>query len=136
MKPFYLLLLLVTVSASLTAQTQVRKDSLIVSDSAFTKVEIESEFPGGAAAWGRFLNANLVYPPKAVRKKVEGEVVIQFIIDKTGALSDIEAISGPELLRAAALNVIKNSPNWKPAYQHGRKVKSYKKQPIVFKLTP
>jgi len=99
-------------------------------------VETESYFPGGVPAWIRFLNNNLTYPPKAVRKKVEGTVVVQFIVDKNGALSNIEAISGPELLQEAAVNVIKNSPNWKPAIQDGRIVKSYKKQPITFKLQP
>jgi len=60
--------------------------------------------------------------------------VVQFIVDKNGVLSDIAAISGPELLQAAAVEVIKESPRWKPAIQDGRVVKSYKKQPITFRL--
>ena len=138
MKLFYLLNFVFLISLSLKAQQIASKDSSKIStaptDTSFKKIEIESEFPGGVAGWARFLNANLTYPDKAVRKKIQGTVVVQFIIDKDGSVSNIEAISGPELLRAAAVNVLKNSPNWKPAIQYGRKVKSYKKQPIVFRL--
>ena len=62
--------------------------------------------------------------------------MLQFIVDKEGALSDIQAISGPDILKEAALKAISQSPRWKPAMQDRRKVKSYKKQPIVFKLLP
>jgi protein TonB len=134
MKLLYFLLLQIIGTLSLNAQAEVSKNLLAGSDSVRKHVEIESDFPGGAAAWLHFLNNNLTYPPKAVRKKVEGTVVVQFIVDKNGTLSDIEAISGPELLQEAAVNVIKNSPNWKPAIQDGKKVKSYKKQPITFRL--
>ena len=105
-----------------------------VNDSAFTKVEIESEFPGGQAAWIKFLTSHLTYSEKAVRKNIQGTVVVQFIVDKNGMLSDIQAISGPAQLQNAAVDIIKQSPKWIPAVQFGRKVKSYKKQPIVFRL--
>jgi protein TonB len=100
----------------------------------FTKVEIESEYPGGAAAWQRYLNRNLRYPQEAIDNEVQGAVVVQFIVDREGNVSDVEAISGPQELRAEAVRVIKKSGKWTPAVQNGRQVKSYKKQPIVFRL--
>jgi periplasmic protein TonB len=103
-------------------------------DKTFTKVEIESEYPGGAAAWQRYLNRNLHYPQEAIDNEVQGAVVVQFIVDKEGNVSDVEAISGPQELRAEAVRVIKKSGKWTPAVQNGRQVKSYKKQPIVFRL--
>ena len=105
-------------------------------DKTFTKVEIESSYPGGMAAWARFLNKNLAnnYPQEAMDNDIQGTVVIQFIVDKDGIVSDVEAISGPAELREAAVKVIKKSGTWNAAIQNGRKVKSYKKQPIVFKL--
>jgi protein TonB len=141
MKAFYFLFFqFFVVISSVNAQANASKDSLVhpltKTDSALVKVEIESSFPGGEAGWLRFLKSSLVYPAKAVRKKVEGTVVVQFIVEKDGSLSDIEAISGPDLLWDAAVKVIKASPNWKPAVQYGKKVKSYKKQPIAFRLTP
>jgi protein TonB len=103
-------------------------------DKTFTKVEIESEYPGGAAAWQRYLNRNLRYPQEAIDNEVQGAVVVQFIVDKEGNVSDVEAISGPQELRPEAVRVIKKSGKWTPAVQNGRQVKSYKKQPIVFRL--
>ena len=103
-------------------------------DKTFTKVEIESEYPGGAAAWHRYLSKNLVYPDEAVSAEIQGQVVVRFIVDKEGNVSDVEAVSGPEELRDAAVRVIKKSGNWNPAIQNGRKVKSYKSQPINFRL--
>ena len=105
-------------------------------DKTFTKVEIESEFPGGAGAWLRYLNKNLRYPDDAVNNEIQGTVIVQFIVDKEGNVSDVTPISGPDQggLREEAVRVIKKSGKWTPAVQNGRQVKSYKKQPIVFKL--
>jgi periplasmic protein TonB len=105
-------------------------------DKTFTKVEIESDFPGGTAAWLRYLNKNLRYPDDAVNNEIQGTVVVQFIVDKEGNVSDVNPISGPENggLREEAVRVIKKSGKWTPAVQNGRQVKSYKKQPIVFRL--
>lgn len=103
-------------------------------DKTFTKVEIESDYPGGAAAWQRYLNRNLRYPQDAIDNEIQGTIVVQFIVDKEGVVSEVEAISGPKELRDEAVRVIKKSGKWTPAVQNGRQVKSYKKQPIVFRL--
>ena len=103
-------------------------------DKTFTKVEIESEYPGGASAWQRYLNKSLHYPQDAIDNEIQGTVVVQFIVDKGGVVSEVEAISGPNELRDEAVRVIKKSGQWTPAVQNGRQVKSYKKQPIVFRL--
>ena len=103
-------------------------------DKTFTKVEIESDYPGGQGAWLRYLQKNLNYPQEAQDNEIQGTVTIQFIVDKEGNVSDVEAISGPNELRSEAIRVIKKSGKWEPAVQNGRKVKSYKKQPITFRL--
>ena len=103
-------------------------------DKTFTKVEIESEYPGGMAAWQRYLQKNLQYPEEAQNNEIQGQVVVKFIVDKEGKVSEVEAISGPNELREEAVRVIRKSGNWTPAIQNGRKVKSYKSQPIKFRL--
>jgi protein TonB len=101
-------------------------------DSTFKYVEIEATFPGGSRAWLQYLNSHLRYPNKAVKKKIQGTVVVQFIVDKDGSVIDVHAISGPELLQEAAVEVVKTSPPWRHAIQNNRAVKAYKKQPITF----
>ncbi|ULQ50771.1 energy transducer TonB [Flavihumibacter fluvii] len=103
-------------------------------DKTFTKVEIESDYPGGASAWQRYLNKSLRYPQEAIDNEIQGTIVVQFIVDKEGNVSDVEAISGANELREEAVRVIKKSGKWTPAVQNGRQVKSYKKQPITFRL--
>ncbi|MBO9200474.1 MULTISPECIES: energy transducer TonB [Niastella] len=100
----------------------------------FTKVEMESEYPGGMPAWQRFLKKNLQFSQEGLDNEVQGTVVVQFIVDKDGNVSDVEALSGPQEYRAEAVRVIKKSGKWTPAIQNGRSVKSFKKQPIVFRL--
>jgi len=75
-------------------------------DKTFTKVEIESEYPGGASAWQRYLNKSLRYPQDAIDNEIQGTVVVQFIVDKAGVVSEVEAISGPNELRDEAVRVI------------------------------
>lgn len=105
-------------------------------DGMFMKVEKESEFPGGTAAWQRFLNKNLHYPDDALNREIQGAVLVQFIVDKDGNVSDVEAVGGPDQggLREEAVRVIKKSGKWTPALQNGRYVKSYKKQPVTFSI--
>jgi protein TonB len=103
-------------------------------DSIFRKVEIESTYPGGPTAWMRFLNKNFSYPQEAADNRIQGTVRVQFIVDITGEISDVKALGGPPELIPEAIRVIKKSGKWSPAIQNGRTVKSYKQQPISFKL--
>ena len=103
-------------------------------EKTFLSVQIESEYPGGIESWKRFLGKSLRYPEDAIEKEIEGTVLVQFIVDKEGNVSDVSAISGPNELRGEAERVINKSGKWIPASQNGRKVKSYKKQPVTFRL--
>lgn len=103
-------------------------------DSIVLHVQIESQYPGGIAAWQRFIRRTMVIPQDAIDNGIGGTVVVQFIVDKEGKVSDVKAISGPDELRDEAVRVIKKSGNWTPAIQNGMKVKSYKRQPIVIQV--
>jgi protein TonB len=99
---------------------------------AFIPIEKEASYPGGPKAWMRFLIKNCSTPPEAIEKGIQGTVIVQFVVDETGNVSEEQAISGPEELKGEAIRVIKKSGRWEPALQNGRHVKSYKKQPLVF----
>ena len=100
----------------------------------FTEVQIQAGFPGGMEGWKRFLIRTWHTPDKAIAENIYGTVVVEFIVDKEGVVSDIKAISGPEELQKEAVRVIGRSGKWTPAIQNGHKVASYKRQPIVVQL--
>ena len=121
--------------SSIRANTQKNlTDTIADSSKIYEKVEIESEYPGGVAAWQQYLSKNLHYPDEAVNNEIQGDVIIQFIVDVDGTISHVEAISGPVELRIESIRVIKKSGKWVPAMQDGKYVKSYKKQPIKFRI--
>jgi periplasmic protein TonB len=103
-------------------------------DEGFIPIEIESEYPGGREAWLRFLIKNLRYPQSAQEIGIEGTVIVEFVVDAKGNVSQVAAVSGPNELRDEAVRVILKSGNWTPAIQNHRHVKSQKKQPILFRL--
>ncbi len=98
------------------------------------KVEVEASYPGGNAAWGNYLFKNLNYPDEADRKKIQGDVVVEFVVRKDGSLTDVHAVSGPVVLRTESVQVISKSGKWIPAMDHGIKVDSWHRQPINYRL--
>lgn len=105
-------------------------------DRIFTKVEMESTFRGGKKGWADYLSNNIKYPKDAITKRIEGTVIIQFIVTQSGRVIKAEVIKSVHpSLDEEALRLIQESPNWNPARQNGIAVNSLKRQPIVFKLT-
>lgn len=103
-------------------------------EKTYVKVDIIPAYTGGANAWKKYLANNLQYPAQAKTKKVEGMVLVQFVVKKEGGIDDLQA-SGPDELKAEAYRLVLNSAaNWKPAVQNGQAVRAYMKQPIIFKL--
>lgn len=104
----------------------------------FEKVEIEASFKGGESAWRRFLEKNLNPNTPVDNGAPEGTytVWVQFIVDKTGTISDVKALSSHGYgMEEEAVKVIRKGPAWVPAIQNGRPVKAYRKQPITFVVT-
>ncbi len=101
----------------------------------FDKVETEAEFPGGQAAWQKYLGKNLdaSLPVKEGWKPGTYRVIVQFVVKADGSLSDIKAVNYSESKTAAAcISLIAKGPKWLPAVQNGRPVTSYRNQPIIF----
>lgn len=97
--------------------------------------EKESEFPGGITGWYSYLAKHLVYPDRAISKEVQGQVQIDFIVDTNGVVKDLYLQKSVEYsIDQASLDLIKKSGEWTPATKKGIPVKSYKMQPINFKL--
>ena len=105
-------------------------------DRTYIKVAIEASYPGGDTAWAHFLNRTLRYPDEAIGNEIKGTVIVQFIVNTDSTISDVQAISGPNKggLREESVRVVSLSGKWVPAMAEGRKVRSYKKMPLVFRL--
>jgi protein TonB len=104
-------------------------------DTTIKRDEKESEFRGGLSAWSRYLGQNLKYPERAINSETQGRVVVQFVVDTEGKVEQIELYQSLEYtLDDEAQRLILKSPRWSPAMQDGKKVKSYKRQPIIFRL--
>ncbi|MBS1741743.1 MAG: energy transducer TonB [Bacteroidetes bacterium] len=101
----------------------------------FTKVEKEADFPGGEAAWRRFLERNLDSQTPVDNGAPEGTytVIVKFIVSKDGSISNVEAETKHGYgMEEEAVKAIKKGPKWTPALQNGRNVNAYRRQPITF----
>jgi protein TonB len=98
----------------------------------FTKVEIEASFAGD---WAKFLQRNLNADVAVNAGAPPGtyQVIVQFIVDKEGNVSDVKGLTNHGYgMEEEAMRAIRKAPKWNPAVQNGRQVKAYRKQPITF----
>lgn len=104
-------------------------------DEIWTNVEMEAIFPGGFAAWKRYVETKLNPSTPVDNGAPEGiyRVVVRFVVMKDGSISQVE----PEThfgygMEEEAVRIIKNCMQWKPAQQNGHAVNAYHRQPITF----
>jgi TonB family protein len=101
----------------------------------FTEVEQAPSFPGGIDKFYKFIGQNIKYPVVAREKKVEGKVLVTFIVEKDGSLSNVKILKEPGAgCGNEALRVIKLSPKWVAGVQNGHKVRVQYTLPINFTL--
>lgn len=94
------------------------------------------EFPdGGMAGLMEYFKKNLRYPEEAKRAGTQGRVVVQFLINKNGAISDVSVLrSVDRLLDAEAVRLVRSMPRWKPGMQKRKAVTVKYTVPVLFKL--
>lgn len=106
-----------------------------VAEEVFTIVEDAAEFPGGVQAFYKFVQTKMKYPAQARRMGIEGKVYVQFIVDKDGSVTDVQAVKGIGAgCDEEAVRVLQSSPKWSPPKQRGVPVKQKIILPITFKL--
>lgn len=97
--------------------------------------DVLPEYPGGINGIMSFLSANLVYPPNAAEQSIQGRVLVQFVVDTTGNVSNVEIREGVDpSLDAEALRVVKLLNGWAPGKMKGKPVNVWYTLPISFKL--
>ncbi|MBR3729125.1 MAG: energy transducer TonB [Muribaculaceae bacterium] len=101
----------------------------------FHSVEQMPQFPGGEAALMKFLQSHINYPPMAAENGVQGRVVVQFVVDKTGKVGEVKVVRNVDKdLDKEAVRVCKSLPKFTPGRQNGLAVAVWYTLPVTFKL--
>lgn len=121
--------------ASAQAVVSEKPSAPVDTSKIFEIVEAQPEFPGGVNAMMEFISSNVSYPEIALDNGIEGTVVVQFVIEKDGSLTDVKIVRDPGGgLGQEAERVIKMMPKWKPGTQKDSPVRVKMSAPIRFKL--
>ena len=103
--------------------TQTRKDTA-PDDKVYEVCEQMPIFEGGDAALLKYLRENLKYPDKTKDRGVQGRLVIGFIVEKDGSLTDVKVLRPVDIdLDAEVLRVVKGMPKWIPGRHNGQRVR-------------
>lgn len=129
-----------TIDAPVQAPVDIQQSQVIEvpktdDKTIFTTVEREAEFPGGNAAWARYVQKNLdgFNPGENGAAPGKYQVMVRFVVSKDGSISDVQAKTNYGYgMEEQAVKCIKKGPNWKPALQNGNNVNAYRRQPISF----
>ena len=102
---------------------------------SYEEVEVKPEYPGGMGELSKLMKSNLLYPLISFENGVQGEVLVQFVIDKEGNVVEVTVFKGVDpYLDAEALRVIKMMPKWKPGKHKGKEVNVKCTIPVGFRL--
>ena len=106
-----------------------------VEQKIFDVVEQPPSFPGGNAALMSWLSSNIHYPPVAEENNIQGRVVMSFVVEPDGSVSNVQVVRGVDpSLDKEATRVVKAMPKWVPGKQNGQAVRVKYNLPVTFKL--
>lgn len=107
----------------------------VAKDEVFMVAEQMPEYPGGMKELFKFLQDNVKYPESAMKKNVQGRVIVQFVVEKDGTPTEFNVVRSVDPdLDAEALRVMKAMSKWKPGMQKGEPVRVKYTVPVSFQL--
>lgn len=126
-------LMMMGLSSPAMAQAQdVDSITNIESKKVFGDPEMQPTFKGDINLW---LAQNMRYPKEAVKNNIEGKVIVSFVIEKDGSVSNIKALKSPHSsLTEEVVRLVKAMPNWNPGTMSGKPVRVKYTLPLSFKL--
>ena len=123
------------VAVERNAEAQVTNESNPQSETIYKSVEQMPMFPGGEIELIKYLSQNIQYPPEAAKNNVQGRVILQFVVDKTGQVGEVKVVrSVSEELDAEAVRVVKTLPKFEPGRQDGQPVSVWYTLPVSFNI--
>ena len=104
-------------------------------DTVYLSVEQMPRFPGGEAAMMKYVQAHINYPSMAAKNRIEGDVIVQFVVKKDGSVGEVKVVRSLDKdLDAEAIRVVKKMPKFTPGRQNGEAVNVWYTLPVIFRL--
>ncbi len=125
----------VAIRNDIAVNTNESEEKKEVANKVFDVVEQMPSFPGGNEALMKFLSENVKYPVVAQENGVQGRVVVSFVVERDGSITDVKVVRSvdPSLDKEAA-RVVKSMPRWIPGKQNGAAVRVKYNVPVSFRL--
>lgn len=133
-KVLFVLALLLSAHTAMHAQSNQNTERNASDEKIFDVVEQPPSFPGGQAALMSYLSKSVKYPQEALKDNVQGRVIVGFIVEKDGSVSNAKIIrSVDSALDKEAIRIVMSMPKWTPGRQNGRNVRTKYNVPVNFK---
>lgn len=135
MKRVLLILALLFTYVMVNAQNNTGSKEKTSNEKIYDVVEMPPSFPGGQAALLAWIASHVNYPQKAMESRIEGRVIVGFVIECDGSVSQAKIIRSVDpLLDDEAIRVVMGMPKWTPGRQNGKNVRVKYNVPVNFRL--
>ena len=132
LKLIWVVILMIALSS---CSENITDEKLLQISEPLEKVEEMPVFPGGEGELFSFIARNVEYPPEAIKKGIQGRVIIRFAVESDGKISRISILKGADpLLDEESLRIITSLPKFKPGRNEGKEVPVWMMVPITFTL--
>lgn len=135
MKRVLLILALLFTYVMVNAQNNTGSKEKTSNEKIYDVVEMPPSFPGGQAALLAWIASHVNYPQKAMESRIEGRIIVGFVIECDGSVSQAKIIRSVDpLLDDEAIRVVMGMPKWTPGRQNGKNVRVKYNVPVNFRL--
>ena len=135
MKRVLFILALLFTYVMVNAQSNTGSKEKTSNEKIYDVVEIPPSFPGGQAALLAWIASHVNYPQKAMESRIEGRIIVGFVIECDGSVSQAKIIRSVDpLLDDEAIRVVMGMPKWTPGRQNGKNVRVKYNVPVNFRL--
>jgi TonB family protein len=135
MKKTLIIILSITFLSNFSYSSSFTNVVVINNDSVYEQVDVFPEFVGGMEAMTSYIQERMVYPKEAIANKETARVFVEFVVDKSGSVKDVQLKrQGKKYFDDEAIRVVSEMPKWKAGLLNGKYVNTRLVLPIVFKL--
>jgi TonB family protein len=134
MKKTLIIILSITFLSNFSYSSSFTNVVVINNDSVYEQVDVFPEFVGGMEAMTSYIQERMVYPKEAIANKETARVFVEFVVDKSGSVKDVQLKrQGKKYFDDEAIRVVSEMPKWKAGLLNGKYVNTRLVLPIVFK---